>query len=262
MKEDNLYIHGTESSEQDRLAALNDLTNVAYLDFIEIDPDSNILELGSGLGIIANEVASRMQNGSITGIEYSKEQIAKNKSHPKLKIQQGDVHEMPFEDQQFDLIHGRYIIEHLRDPQKALNEAFRVLKSGGQIFLQENTISLMRLYPTCVNFDKVWGQFNTLQEDTGGDGDIGIKLYALAKKAGFKDIKLEMAPEIHHVETGTLDAWVDNLIGNIIGAQKLLIEKELATKEEIKAAAEELEALKKDEFASAYFYWNRLKAEK
>ena len=51
------YIHGTTPSEQDRLATLNRLTNQAFVEFLEVRPQARVLEVGSGLGHLAGEVA-------------------------------------------------------------------------------------------------------------------------------------------------------------------------------------------------------------
>src|SRR5690348_9738377 len=51
------YIHGTEPSEQARLALLNKLTNGPFVEFLQVRPEMRILEVGSGLGLLAAEVA-------------------------------------------------------------------------------------------------------------------------------------------------------------------------------------------------------------
>lgn len=43
------YIHGTESLEQARLIRLNELTNKGFIDFLEFEETSSVLEVGSGL---------------------------------------------------------------------------------------------------------------------------------------------------------------------------------------------------------------------
>ena len=44
-----------------------------------------------------------------------------------------DVSKLPFEDASFDLIHCRWVIEHLEDPPRAFDEFARVLKPGGKL---------------------------------------------------------------------------------------------------------------------------------
>lgn len=255
----NQYIHGVHQEEQGRLRLLNKLTNQAFLDFVQVENGDQILELGSGLGIVAHAMAEKNPAGKVTGIEYSPEQIAGCENHqPNLQFIQGDAHHLPFASGQFDVVYGRYILEHLHNPLEAIEEAYRVLKPGGRVYFQENTISLVRFYPECPNFSLVWSQFVQLQKQLGGDAEIGIKLYSLLKKAGFSDLQLSFAEEVHYHEKGTLIPWTDNIIGNIESGVSRLLEFHLATDFEIAQAVSELEAIKGNEEASAYFCWNRI----
>lgn len=46
-----------------------------------------------------------------------------------------DLSQLPFGDSSFDLIHCRWVVEHLEEPQKAFCEFARVLKSGGHLLV-------------------------------------------------------------------------------------------------------------------------------
>ncbi len=258
------YIHGTTPSEQERLALLNELTNPAFLDFLELEANHQVLEIGSGLGILAGEVAKRLNNkGSMTGIEISQEQLQKvPKDITNLRFVQGDASQLPFEDNTFDVVYGRYILEHVSNPTQVLHEVWRVLKPEGKVFFQENAIEFVRFYPDCPTFDMVWRQFLTLQSQLGGDGMIGIKLHYLLHHAQFKRLRLSIAPEVHAPESGRFIDWVHNIIGNIRSGETSLIEKNLATPLQIEQAIAELIALTKRKDASAYFYWNRIAGRK
>jgi SAM-dependent methyltransferase len=258
------YIHGTTPCEQERLALLNDLTNPAFLDFLEIEAHYQVLEIGSGLGILASEVAKRLDGkGSMIGIEISQEQLEKApKDIPNLSFVQGDASQLPFEDNTFDVVYGRYILEHVLHPIQVLNEIRRVLKPSGKVFFQENAIEFVRFYPDCPTFDMVWRQFLTLQSQLGGDGMIGIKLHYLLHHTSFKALRLSIAPEVHAPESGRFIDWVHNIIGNIKSGEVSLIEKGLATPLQIKQAIAELIALTQRTDASAYFYWNRIAGKK
>jgi SAM-dependent methyltransferase len=47
-----------------------------------------------------------------------------------------DIHEIPFEDNQFDIIFCNHVLEHVRDDKLAMSEMLRVLKPGGWAILQ------------------------------------------------------------------------------------------------------------------------------
>src|SRR5438067_12526014 len=86
------YIHGTQPAEQARLRLLNELTNKSFIDFLQIEETNSVLEVGSGLGILAQEVARLVLKGEVVGVEYSREQLTLVKtSLPNLHFTQGDV---------------------------------------------------------------------------------------------------------------------------------------------------------------------------
>ena len=253
------YIHGTTPDEQDRLALLNRLTNVPFLDSLNLCGDEQVLEVGSGLGILAAEVARQVPHGSVVGLEYSGDQLAKAKSlaNPNLSFRQGDAHQLPFEVNSFDVVYCRYVLEHVAKPDAVLAEMHRVLKPGGRALAQENNILILELYPVCPAFDHIWRQFAVLQGRLGGDALIGKKLFPLFKQAGFEKIELSLQPEVHWSESSNFREWMQNAIGNVESGRERMQEKGLATETEIEAAIHELQGLMERDDASLFFYWNR-----
>lgn len=47
----------------------------------------------------------------------------------------GDAHDLPFEDEKFDMIVCNELLEHLHTPQKAVSEMRRILKKEGRLIL-------------------------------------------------------------------------------------------------------------------------------
>ena len=261
---DATYIHGTDSAEQDRLALLNRLTNQSFVEFLPISGAHAILELGSGLGLLAEQLAARYPQSEVCGVEYAQAQLAaaKDRCRANLHFIQGDARGLPFADESFDLVYCRYVLEHVAAPIRMLQEAHRVLKPGGTICLQENNILAFVLHPDCPRFTAVWRQFARLQEQLGGDALIGKKLLPLLKTAGFDDIVLSIAPEIHYAGVPTFRPWIANVIGNVRSGARELEGRQLATQEEIVEALVELQTFSEREDASMFFYWNRASAQK
>lgn len=46
-----------------------------------------------------------------------------------------DAHKLPFNDNEFNIILCTEVLEHLKNPQKAINEMRRILKKGGKLIL-------------------------------------------------------------------------------------------------------------------------------
>ncbi|HNQ11939.1 MAG TPA: methyltransferase domain-containing protein [Bacteroidia bacterium] len=256
------YIHGTHVDEQERLEKLNTLTNNAFKSFIEIPKTGSVLEIGSGIGLLAKELSVENPNVEFKGIEFSNDQLVKARALEtgRLKFIQGDAHHLPFDSDQFDVCYGRYILEHVHSPSVVLIEMHRVLKTGGTIFLQENNIFANVFFPTCPAFDKVWNQFAKLQEYLGGDALIGKKLFSYLQEAGFSKIELSVANEVHWYGSPMYETWIRNLIGNIKGAEELMSQHGYSSIDEINRSVKELEELIQNKSGSCYFYWNRARA--
>ncbi len=253
------YIHGTTASEQERLAALNRLTNEQFVGFLDAASARRILEVGSGLGILAARAAESAPDAIVVGLERSAEQLVRATTSSRARYVRGDAHRLPFAAESFDLAYCRYVLEHVADPEAVLNEMRRVLRDNGRIVAMENDISAMRYDPPSAAFDEVWNAFAELQRRIGGDGLIGRKLFRMLRHAGFRDIELSIEPEVHWAGSPGFEAWIENQLGNLRGGYDALIESGLASRERIDEAIADLAALGMRDDASAIFYWNRAK---
>ena len=257
MSDAAIYIHGTEASEQQRLALLNRLTNRAFVEFLNIQPGMRVLEVGSGIGLLAAAVASSAPEVEVVGVEQSEAQINAAVKTPAIQFVQGDAHRLDFPDASFDLVYARYVLEHVGDPETVLKEMRRVARPGSRVVACENDSSLMRFDPECRTFDRVWIAFRRYQRMLGGDSDIGRRLYGLFHRAGLSRVELSVQPEIHWYGSPGYDAWVTNIIGNVQSARKGLVRSELSSEKEIDEAISELAALLRNEQGSSLFVWNR-----
>jgi SAM-dependent methyltransferase len=258
------YIHGTEPSEQERLAGLNRMTNAAFIQFLKVASGSRVLEVGSGLGILAAEVAAAAPHVDVVGVEISEAQIAAalrqgsgQAREARVTFKRGDAHHLDFPDASFDLVYARYLLEHVDDPQRVLREMRRVAKPGGRVAVCENDISLLRYDPPCPAFERAWDVFARFQATLGGDGYIGRRLYRLFRTAGFTDVELSVQPELHWHGSPGFVAWVHNIIGNLESARNGMVSAGVISTRELDAAVEELERLKTDSMGSGVFVWNR-----
>jgi ubiquinone/menaquinone biosynthesis C-methylase UbiE len=251
------YIHGTEPSEQDRLAALNRMTNRAFVEFLGVSAHSRVLEVGSGLGILAAEVASAADDVLVCGLEKSTEQISAAIETPLVTYVQGDAHQLDFPDSSFDLVYARYVLEHVSNPQKVLTEMRRVTRPGGRVAACENDITLIRLDPPCPTFQNVLDAFQSLQANLGGDSLIGRRLYRLFRRAGFSQIQLSLQPEVHWHGSPGFSGWMQNVMAILKGAREGLVTSGLCDDALITNAVAELEKTSGLDDASFIFAWNR-----
>jgi len=254
------YIHGTDPAEQRRLVQLNRITNAAFVGFLDVQPGSRVLEVGSGLGILADEVAASAGGCDVVGIELSAAQIAAATRSARVAVVRADAHELPLASESFDLVYARFLLEHVANPAGVLGEMRRVLRRGGRVAVLENDVSLVRFDPPCPVFERVWAAFVEVQRALGGDALIGRRLFGLLRSAGFRDVELSLQPEAHWHGSPAWTPWVTNIIGNVESARRALIDSGRCDAETVHAALAELAALVSRPDASGTFVWNRARA--
>ena len=96
---------------------------------------ANVLEVAPGPGFFAIELAS-LGNFNITGLDISRTlvEIAKENArnaNVKIDFRVGNAAAMPFAGETFDLIYCSAAFKNFTEPIRALDEMFRVLRTGG-----------------------------------------------------------------------------------------------------------------------------------
>ena len=111
--------------------------NMKYIQYIfeclnPIKKKEKILDIGCGFGYIM----WLLEIENYTGLDIS-EKVLKiaRKLFKKPKFVQGTVERMPFRKENFDIIIFTEVIEHLPNPKKAISEIYRVMRSGGTLFI-------------------------------------------------------------------------------------------------------------------------------
>jgi arsenite methyltransferase len=96
-----------------------------------------VLEVGSGKGFNSHFLAQRHPEVTFTGIDLTPLNVKlaqrKAKSLPNLTFQLGNFNQIPFPDQQFDLVFGVECLCHSATVPQTLKELYRVLKPGGRL---------------------------------------------------------------------------------------------------------------------------------
>lgn len=145
-------------------------TDLAFK-LIDIKEGMKVLDVGCGTGNFSIKLANK--GCDVTGIDISDEMlnIAIKKiaeQNLDIKFHNMDLYDMKFEDNSFDAVFSMAAFEFVEDATKALEELFRVVKKGGQIFIGTiaRNSSWGELYQSKPFKDSVfkYAKFKTLEE--------------------------------------------------------------------------------------------------
>src|SRR5215510_14710868 len=103
-----------------------------------------ILDCGCGPGTITTGVAEFVAPGEVVGIDIEPSQIEAARRRavgcglPSAHFEVANVYELPFPDASIDAAYAHTVIQHVREPLRALREIRRVLAPGGLLGLRDD----------------------------------------------------------------------------------------------------------------------------
>ena len=117
----------------------------AYLAEVPFPDRSRVLEIGCGTGPVARYIAGLPQVAVIIGIDPSpillKHARRLSEGLSTLSFQDADGRELPFPDDDFDVVVGYTVLCHVPNPQDVLAEARRVLRPDGYLAIFDGDYS-------------------------------------------------------------------------------------------------------------------------
>ncbi|MFH1387049.1 MAG: class I SAM-dependent methyltransferase [bacterium] len=110
------------------------------------DRNNEISVLDGGCGYARWVIYLNRQGISCVGVDKNEKVVSQVKQFdPGLPLRVGDLRELPFRNDSFDLVYSFGVLEHLEEGMdKALIEIYRVLKPGGRVLITVPTINWIK----------------------------------------------------------------------------------------------------------------------
>jgi len=126
---------GWQSAAHRYHEAFGELTGqsvTALLDAVGAGRGMRLLDVASGPGYVAAAAAER--GAEVVGIDFSAAMVAQaRQKYPDIEFREGDAEALPFPDRRFEAVVMNYGLLHLGQPEQALAEIHRVLRSSGRV---------------------------------------------------------------------------------------------------------------------------------
>jgi demethylmenaquinone methyltransferase/2-methoxy-6-polyprenyl-1,4-benzoquinol methylase len=145
-------VRGVFNSVASRYDIMNDvmsggvhrLWKDAMMDWLAPRPGQRLLDVAGGTGDIAFRFLRRAGHGHATVLDLTEPMLVEGRKRAEaehladsLDWVVGDAMALPFADRSFDVYTISFGIRNVTHPEKALSEAFRVLKTGGRLMVLE-----------------------------------------------------------------------------------------------------------------------------
>jgi SAM-dependent methyltransferase len=195
-----VYTHGHHESVLRSHRWRTAENSAAYL-LPHLNSGVTLLDVGCGPGTITAELAGLVAPARVTALEVT--EVALDLARAEIgrrglttvDFAVGDVHDLDFPDDTFDVVHAHQVLQHVGDPVAALREMRRVTRPGGLVAVRDGDYAAFTWFPELPELDEWLDLYERVARGNGGEPDAARRLLSWAHAAGFTDV------------TATASAW-------------------------------------------------------
>jgi SAM-dependent methyltransferase len=217
------------------LASVFDPVTIRHLETIGVLAGWKCIEVGAGEGSIAKWLSKRVGprgNAVATDIDM---RFLSRVNAPNLEVRRHNILKDELEKNLYDLVHCRFLLTHLPEPEKALRRMADSVRPGGWLLIEELdmgfTLSMdvtdRSLTP---NVEVLRGLFDTLRKKGIADYFLGRRVRGFVEQLGFVDVGQEGWTQIVRVGDPQVRAWE---MENTPERLKAMVAKGMLTTEDV-----------------------------
>lgn len=218
---------GIEGRERLRiLARVMAPTTLKFLESVPLGHAARCLDVGCGGGDVTVALSRMVPQGHVTGIDFDESKIllaqqeANNLGIENVDFRAEDVTASPQSDERYDLIYVRFVLTHLRDPERALRRFYDQLNPDGVLAVEDIDFGGHICYPPSASFDRYVELYSQSAKARGCDPFIGPRLPSLVQSAGYSDVSVGIVQpsgtsgEVKLIAAITFDAIAESIVNS------------------------------------------------
>ena len=212
------YTHGYGERVVQHMAGRSASVTLAFF-LPHLQPGFRVLDCGCGPGAITADVAALVAPGEAVGVDIEPGQVetarqrAAERGIANVRFEVASLYELPFPDGSFAAAYAHTVIQHLREPLRALREIRRVLAPGGLLGLRDDDWGAVLWAPRDPLVELAMDLVVKVWNYNGGDPFYPRQQRRLLREAGFARTAGSASVECRGTPDETR-AWADVVIAH------------------------------------------------
>lgn len=189
---DDCYAFGEDADEErERLVALEraiDVPTQNVLVEVGVRAGWRCWEVGAGRGSIARWLSGIVgSGGEVLATDLSDRWF--DPAGAEVKFRLHDVVRDPLPGRRFDLVHARFLLEHVADPRSVISRLADALRPGGALVLQDSAGLALDVSPSTRVFDRFLPAWEQAGHAVGWNPSYGGELMPDLRMTGLGELQ-------------------------------------------------------------------------
>jgi ubiquinone/menaquinone biosynthesis C-methylase UbiE len=194
-------VAGLDDATQDRLAGVLEARGAdaqqremrrTFLGDIDYPHGARVLDVGCGTGVLTRQLAERPGVESVVGVDAASSLLEKARELARdleaVEFHEADARELPFTDETFDVVVFDSTLSHVPEPERAIAEAYRVLRPSGLLGAFDGDYATATV--ALGDHDPLQACVDAMMAGSVTDRWLVRRLAALVRERGFEDVTL------------------------------------------------------------------------
>lgn len=171
----------------DSLARAFNPASQTHLAALNLSPTARCLDVGAGTGDVARLLTGLVPDGEVVALDKDTV-FLKELNVERLTVLEGDITDDDFDPGQFDLVHSRFVLMHLRDRAAVLERLVRWVRPGGLLVLSD-AADLGGMYSSNTAYRAtLLGLYRAILDTIGSDVNHGRNYPRVLREHGLTDL--------------------------------------------------------------------------
>jgi SAM-dependent methyltransferase len=229
------YVHSVEKDEVElerlkRQADIYDPVTVRRLEVTGVSEGWNCLEVGAGTGSVVEWLSTRVGlSGRVVATDIDL-RFLNRISAPNLEIRRHDILRDDIEEGKYDLVHCRFVLMHLSEPERGLRRMAGAVRPGGWLVVEDHDAGSMLSAdvtdPSAVPLVNMVRAMTDYGRNKGiADGYIGRRLRGLVEGLGFVDVGQDGWTCMYHGDEPSPHSGGLGALGSLLIAEGVLTQE-------------------------------------